>query len=195
MLEQQAKTTWKQSAPPFRFEMLDGLVVFPDGYDEYRAIFGASASEPWPVPFYVGETRLAEAGGTKHLTHQTCIDVPWIPQRNGFICRRDPVTSLPREVSDEPSPKEWGVYYWMRPHGCRIVVMGIGVLDPMEVGGCALWWSPKESSPLLSVRATREATPELREAMNRALKDTYLRVAQRWTKCTETSPASDSIQT
>jgi hypothetical protein len=73
--------------------------------------------------------------------------------------------------------------------------MGIGVLDPMEVGGCALWWSPKESSPLLSVRATREATPELREAMNRALKDTYLRVAQRWTKCTETSPASDSIQT
>jgi hypothetical protein len=120
---------------------------------------------------------------------------PWIPQRNGFICRRDPVTSLPREVSDEPSPKEWGVYYWMRPHGCRIVVMGIGVLDPMEVGGCALWWSPKESSPLLSVRATREATPELREAMNRALKDTYLRVAQRWTKCTETSPASDSIQT
>jgi uncharacterized protein (DUF2461 family) len=58
--------------------------------------------------------------------------------------------------------------------------MGIGVLDPMEVGGFALWWGPKDASPLLSVRGCREATPELRQAMHEAMKKTYLRVAERW---------------
>jgi hypothetical protein len=180
MLEQQAKALWQQSAPPFRFEMLDGLVVFPDGYEEYRSIFPVSASEPRAVPFYVSDTRLVEANGQRHLQHGTCVEVPWIPRRNGFIRKRDSATGLPSEVGDDPSEQEWGAYYWVRPSGCRISVMGIGVLDPMEVGGFALWWGPKDASPLLSVRGCREATPELRQAMHEAMKKTYLRVAERW---------------
>jgi len=177
MLEEQTASAWQNGDVPFHFEMLDGLVVFPDGYEEYKEIFPHNPVASRGVPFYVTDTRLIEVDRVRCLVHQKCIDIPWIPRENGFIQKRDSETGLPSVVTSEPAEKEWGAYYWVRASGCRIVVGGIGILDPMEVGGCALWWGPRDTSPLLGVRPAKVLTTELREEMNEALQREYLRFA------------------
>jgi len=63
-----------------------------------------------------------------------------------------------------------------------MVVMGIGVTDPIECEGTAVSWDPWESRPFLAPAVSREATPEFKKEMNAALRLGYVEAMKRYAR-------------
>lgn len=178
------ETYFKPRIPaPFSFEALGSIVAFPEGYEIYAAQIRNPPLQRPTVPVLVDVGKLVEDKGRYFLEQCRFQPVPDLPIRNGFIHSLDVRTGLPNAVGDDPSQDHWGAYYWVKSSGLRLIVVGIGVVDPLESWeGMAIWWSPDESPPVRA-RTVQDATPELDEEMQRALRKFYQNAAEfetRW---------------
>lgn len=158
------------SSPPFSFDWLNALVVFPDSYDKCRSEYIGLPSIKPEVPMLLQGFRVTKQENTQKLKVRTIQEVPFLPLTSGYIWGRDATTHLPNDIRDEPCEDFWGAYYWIRPQGIRTVILGIGVLDPLEcTHGTAIWYAPNEARPFMGVRPAREATPEFMQQMDQAV--------------------------
>jgi hypothetical protein len=169
------------STPPFCFSMVDSLIAFPEDYQSYAHKFCNPVFKRSEHPVLIELTKPVKINGEIFLEGGNRTPIPYLPTRNGFIERIDERSGLPISISDEPCAEFWGAYYWVRPSGLRIVIKGIGVLDPMEVPyGTAIWWTPNDARPFFGVRPVRPLTDELRREMHDATMGRYSEMMQRY---------------
>jgi hypothetical protein len=150
-------------SPPFTLPMHDGVVAFPEGYEDYAHEIRDPPLERPTVPVLVELATLGKDDRGHFLQGGRRQVLPDLPMRNGFIQSVNLSTGLPDLVGDEPSNRYWGAYYWVKPRGLRIIVSGIAVADPLEAAyGRAVWWSTTEARPFFGFRPVRvrRITPE-----------------------------------
>ena len=165
---------------PFGFSWLNALIIFPDEYNRYKNDFpGLHISKP-DCPTLLQDLRPFQENGKWYWQVEQVIPVPFLPTHNGFIWSRDETTALPNDVRKDPCEDFWGAYYWVRPYGIRAVIIGIGVLDPMEcANGTAIWYSPKDKRPFIGVRPAKVATPEFLRQMDNAVRASYIDILKK----------------
>lgn len=171
------------SSVPFMFDMLDVSVAFPEGYESYADHFRNAKLEKPNCPILIQNVEIVKDGNRYFCEGGERIPVPFLPLHNGYIWGRDESTALPNKVHEEPCNDYWGAYFWIRPNGLRIVVGGIGVLDPMEcMNGTAIWYSTEDARSFLGVRPAMIATDERKQAMNEAVKISYIEEITKFTE-------------
>jgi hypothetical protein len=181
------------SSPPFSFSWLNSLVVFPDSYDLCRSEYIGLPSIKPEVPILLQDFRVAKRQSNRQLEVGTIQELPSLPLRSGFIWGRDARTHLPNDIRDQPSEDLWGAYYWVRPQGIRAVILGIGVLDPLEcTHGTAIWYAPNDARPFIGVRPARELTPELTQQMDQAVIARYKEILDEFRSHQERRNNNDS---
>ena len=172
--------TGEMDLPTFAFEMLDALVAFPDGYEEYAIKFRNPGLHRPSTPVLIENVRLTKEDNVYYIEGGNRVAIPWLPTQSGFIQEVHEELKLPKKVGHNPSDQYCGAHYWVRPYGLRIVAMGIGVLDPLECQfGTAIWWRSDEASPFLGVRSAIIATKDYKRQMHKATVRTYVNVMKK----------------
>jgi hypothetical protein len=169
--------------PPFRFSWLDALVVFPKGHDGPEISSYNLPTSKLDCPLLLQDIHSIEESGRRLLKANQIIPVPFLPTESGYIWSRDNTTGLPNDVRKEPCEDMWGAYYWVRPYGVRAVILGIGVLDPLEcASGTAIWYSPKDSRSFIGVQTAKPATPDLLEEIDSAVRSSYIELLNKYSQ-------------
>lgn len=164
----------EEGCSPGAFHYVDGLVAFPDGYEEYATVIRNPTLEKPTVPVLIEHLKVTMDSDGFHFEGGVRKPIPFLPRTNGFIGGLDNETGLPNSVLAEPSLDFYGAYYWVRPKGLRTIAKGIGVLDPVEVlYGTAIWWSWDDRSPIIGIRIVVDSTPEVNKKIYAATIENY----------------------
>lgn len=140
------------NTPPFGFNYSPPVILFPDGFEEYKTQFIKPIKKS-KVPLSLKEISIVKDHNKDLLDVKKITPLPNLPLRSGYIAAIDENNGLPSSISDKPSEKYFGAYYWVKPTGLRTTVYGIGVTDPLECYyGIAHWWGLDDARPFIGVQ-------------------------------------------